>query len=168
MKLDFGCGTKKQDGHHGVDAIKFDGVDYQLDCGTSPFPWRNEEIEGAYSSHFVEHLTGSQRVHFFNELYRVLKPGAQVTIITPHWSNDCAYGDPTHQWPPISEWTFQYLDKAWRDINAPHVGFTCDFQMTYGYGVDQSIAARNQEHQQFAIRHYRNAARDLHVTLTKR
>ena len=167
VKLDLGCGKNKKAGFIGVDSIQFEGVDVVHDL-RNPWPWKDGEVEQVHCSHFVEHLTGMERIDFFNELFRVLKPGGQATIITPHWSNDCAYGDPTHQWPPVSEWSFMYLNKAWRDANAPHVEYVCDFDFTYGYGVDQSIAGRNPEFGQFALKHYKNAARDIHATLTKR
>ncbi len=127
LKLDFGCGPRKREGFHGVDAIKFDGVDTVMDIRKTPWPWKDESVDEAYASHFVEHLTGQERVKFFNELYRVMRKGAKATIIVPDWSNDRAYGDPTHQWPPMSRWSFLYLIKEWRDANAPHCGYTCNF-----------------------------------------
>lgn len=176
LRLDFGCGKnpridKDAQGNiikefEGVDSINF-GQRHVFDLRSTPWPWADESVAEAHSSHFVEHLTGDERVVFFNELYRVLAKGAQAMIVTPHWSNDCAYGDPTHQWPPISSWTYMYLNKAWRDVNAPHVGYTCDFDFTYGFQLDAAIATRTQDYQMFAINHYRNGARDLVVTLTK-
>lgn len=166
LKLDFGCGKCQRDGFEGVDCIDF-GQKHVLDL-RQPWPWPANSVEEAHSSHFIEHLDGAERVHFFNELYRVLVPGGKATIIAPHWSNDCAYGDPTHKWPPISNWTFLYLFKQWRDANAPHTGYTCDFDWTFGFNLDPAIGARNQEYQQFAVNHYRNGARDLQGVLTKR
>lgn len=166
LKLDFGCGRTPREGFDGVDQIDF-GQAHVMDV-RGPWAWADESVEEAHSSHFVEHLTGTERIHFFNELHRILIKGAKASIITPHWSNDCAYGDPTHQWPPISNWTYLYLNKEWRTANAPHVGYTCDFDVPQGFGLDASILARNAEYQQFAINHYRNAARDLHATLVKR
>jgi hypothetical protein len=125
-RLDLGCGTKKMAGFHGVDEIGFPGVDTIYDL-RNPWIWKDESISEVYSSHFIEHLTGIERVHFFNELYRVLKPGAQARIITPHWSHERAYGDPTHQWPPVCSWTYHYLNQEWRIKNAPHTGYCCNF-----------------------------------------
>src|SRR4029450_1928126 len=93
-------------------------------------------VEEAHASHFVEHLNATQRIHFVNELYRVLIPGAKCQIIVPSWSSCRAYGDLTHQWPPISEFWFYYLSKDWRAQNAPHNDFyQCDFDVTWGYGL---------------------------------
>lgn len=168
IKLDIGCGKNKREGFSGIDAMKFDGVDHVLDVRKTPWPWGDETVDEVFSSHFVEHLTGAERIPFFNELYRVMKVGATAQIVTPDWSNSCAYGDPTHQWPPMSGWYPFYLHKPWRDVNAPHVGYTCDFDFQNGIGWDQSVMTRNEEWRGFAAAHYINSARDLYVNLTKR
>lgn len=174
LKLDFGCGTRKQDGFIGVDKIAFKGVDVVLDVGKEPFPWDDNSVDEAYASHFVEHLTSSERIHFFNELYRVLKKDAKATIICPYWGSSRAYGDPTHRWPPVGEYTFSYLNKEWRSKEAPHTdiknwddGYSCNFDATWGYGMHMMLASRNQEFQQFAINFYKEAAQDIHATLIK-
>lgn len=168
VKLDIGCGKNKQHGFIGVDSIAFEGVDVVHDVRVSPWPWADEEVEQVHCSHFIEHLTGEERVAFFNELARVMKNGAQAQIISPHWSHDCAYGDPTHKWPPISGWTFMYLNKGWREVNAPHVAYTCDFDWTVGGIWDEWLNIRNQDMKVFAMQRYVNSMRDIMVTLTKR
>jgi hypothetical protein len=174
VKLDIGCGTKKREGFIGVDAIAFEGVDVVLDV-RKPWPWDHDSVDEAHCSHFIEHLTGVERCHFVNELCRVLKPKAQATIIVPSWTSNRAYGDPTHQWPPVSEMWFYYLGKDWRATQAPHTdkahwsqGFDCDFDATWGYGMHPQLMTRNDEFRQFALQWYREAAQDIHVTLTKR
>jgi hypothetical protein len=179
LKVDFGCGPNPKEGFTGVDQYPFDGkVDIVGDV-THPAFWRMQFDDGvideAHASHFVEHLTAKQRIVFFNGLWRAMKPGAQATIIVPHWASTRAYGDPTHQWPPFAEMALYYLDKEWRATNAPHTdaenwdeGFTCDFTATWGYGLHQSLATWNPERQQYAISYYKEAAADLHATITKR
>ncbi|MCY7387795.1 MAG: class I SAM-dependent methyltransferase, partial [Burkholderiales bacterium] len=104
MKLDLGCGLKKQEGHVGVDSLSLPGVDVVADLRVAPWPWPDGSVDRVFSAHFVEHLTAAERIIFFNEVWRVLKPGAEAEIITPDWSHASAYGDPTHQWPPMSHW----------------------------------------------------------------
>jgi len=173
IRLDLGCGKNKAKGpdgqpYIGVDAISFEGVDVVHDLRCAPWPWEDNSIDEVFSSHFLEHLPGSDRIVFFNELHRVLKPGGKALIITPYWSHDCAYGDPTHAWPPISTWYVLYLNQAWRGVNAPHVGYTCDFDWTTGFGMDEWLLSRNDEVRAFAMQHYTNSVRDLHATVTKR
>lgn len=167
MKLDLGCGKNKREGFHGVDIIEFPGVDTVCDL-RKKWPWENDSIEEAHCSHFLEHLTGKQRIHFFNELYRILIPEGKVTIIVPHWSSERAYGDPTHQWPPVVFFSFYYLNKQWRDQNAPHSGFECNFEASGGNNIGQPWTSRHPEVQNFAQSHYINVALDLIVTLIKK
>lgn len=175
LLLDFGCGRnprvdKDSNGNivkefEGVDAIDF-GQKHILDLRRS-WPWKDQTVDEVSSSHFLEHLDGVERIHFMNELYRVMKFGAKATIVTPHWSNDCAYGDPTHKWPPLSNWSASYWNKEWRDINAPHCGYTCDFDCVVGVGWDASVANYNVERQMYMANHSRNAMRDVWFNLTK-
>lgn len=169
MKLDLGCGPNKREGFIGVDSRKFPGVDKVVNLGTSRWPWKANSIEESHSSHMVEHLNAAERIHFVNELHRVLVPGGKCTLIVPHWASCRAYGDLTHQWPPVSEFWFYYLGKDWRAANAPHNdGYTCDFDATWGYTLHQEIAARNQEYQIHAMNFFKEAAQDIVATLTKK
>lgn len=169
MKLDLGCGTRKKEGFIGVDSRQFDGVDVVCNLGVDPWPWQDDTVEEAHSSHMIEHLTAPQRIHFVNELHRVLKRGAKLTLAVPHWASCRAYGDLTHQWPPVSEFWFYYLNAEWRKVNAPHNdGYTCDFDATWGYSLHPSLNVRNVEYQQFALNAHKEAAQDIVATLTKR
>jgi hypothetical protein len=174
IKLDIGCGKNKKEGFIGVDQYKMPGVDKVMDL-RKKWPYKNDSVSEVHCSHFIEHLTGTERVHFLNELYRVLKKGAKVTLVTPHWASNRAYGDPTHQWPPVSEMFFYYLSKEWRKTQAPHTdqefnkdGYNCDFEATWGYSMHQSLVSRNQEYQQNALQFYKEAAQDTIATLTKK
>jgi hypothetical protein len=174
LKLDIGCGKHKKAGFLGVDQIAFEGVDTVIDVRLR-WPWADGSVEEVHCSHFLEHLTAQERIHFVNELHRVLVTGGKAAIITPHWASNRAYGDPTHQWPPVAEMWFYYLDPTWREENAPHTdarwtpgGFSCHFDATWSYGMHPMLQTRNQEFQQWALNFYREAAQDLHATVTKR
>ncbi len=198
IRLDLGCGPGKKVGFIGVDSIAFPGVDkvvnlaepiyvpmpkefeHLADCferkiaGYKPWPWRDNSVEEAHSSHCVEHFARKERIHFFNELYRVLKPGGKCTVIVPHWASCRAYGDMTHEWPAVAEFFWFYLKKEWRMANAPHndiqwwaAGYTCNFDAVWGYSLEPGVAARNQEYQQFAMQYYLESRQDTICTLTK-
>lgn len=169
MKLDLGCGNKPKEGFQGVDVRDYGRSDIIVADLRQRWPFEDGSIDEAYSHHFVEHLTAPERIHFANELYRVLKPGAHAEIIVPHWSSGRAYGDLTHQWPPVSEFWFWYLKRAWRDENAQHASFdySCDFQVNWGTSLDEEVGVRNQEYQQFASKFYREACLDIHSTWIK-
>ena len=151
-----------------------EGVDTVLTIGSEAWPWDDNSIEEIHASHFLEHLTQTERAHFMNEAYRVLQPGGKVTVITPHWASNRAYGDITHKWPAVSEMFFYYLKREWRESQAPHTdkkwnpdGFSCDFDATWGYSFSPDLASRHPEHVQFALQNYKEAAQDTHATLAK-
>lgn len=166
LRLDLGCGKNKAAGFTGVDELPMPGVDIVADL-RKPWPWADSSVDEVNCSHFLEHLERLERVHFCNELYRVLKNGAKATITTPNWSSSRAYGDPTHKWPPVSEFMNYYLDRPWRKANAPHTDaefvpgmFDCDFGVTWGFSLHPQIAQKNTEQQQFAIQFYKEACQD--------
>lgn len=182
LRLDFGSGPHPREGFLGVDILDF-GQKYVLDI-RQKWPWKDSSVEEAHCSHFLEHLTAQERVHFMNELHRVLVPGGKCQIITPHWASGRAYGDPTHQWPPVAEMAFYYISREWRlgdssktppvPANAPHTdvkfnpeGFSCDFAATWGYSLHPEVATRNQEYQQYAVTFLKEAASDIIATLVK-
>jgi hypothetical protein len=172
VKLDFGCGPNKRAGFEGVDARQFVGVDHVVDLTKTPWKWPDNSVEEAHASHFVEHLTAVQRVAFCNELYRILQPGATCQIIVPHWASCRAYGDPTHQWPPVSEFWFYYLSKDWRAQNAPHTdlawnpqGFSCDFEATWAYSLRADLMVRSEEYRQDAMQNHKEVLLDTLATL---
>lgn len=206
LKLDVGCGKNKQPGFIGIDQYDFDGVDIVADLRsprwhakkvpdsikprlvehmnarveTTSWSFKEDSVDEIHCSHFLEHLTNLndrwERVHFFNECYRIMKPGAQMRIVFPHWSSHRFYGDPTHK-EPFSEMGFLYLNKNWRLNlnNAPHAdisvnpnGYTCDFDPTWVVSYEtQRFAGRSAEYVQYALQNYKDVAMDIHATLTK-
>ena len=187
LKLDLGCGKNKQAGLIGVDSIAFPGVDVVHDL-RKPWPWKDDSVDYVHSSHFLEHLTAQERCFFCNELWRVLKPGrpdpmnpavtvpgGQALIITPNWSAARAYGDPTHLWPPVSEFMHQYLDRNWRETQAAHTdkkylpwGYDCDFFCTWGFGLHSEVLTKNSETQRFMMTFNKEACQDTVSTWVKR
>lgn len=171
LKIDLGCGTRKKDGFTGADVLAFEGVDVVLNLGKARWPWADNSVAEAHCSHMLEHLTSLERAHFFNELYRVLAPGAKALVQTPYWASNRAYGDPTHIWPPVSEFSYFYLSAEWRKTEAPHTEslFTCDFKgTTWGFvGNPGLLTGRDERFTNFAISHYKDAVLDLVATLIK-
>lgn len=176
LRLDLGCGPNPREGFAGVDVLPFDGkVAHVLDLRHTPWPWADGSVAEAQASHLIEHFTAPLRVQFCNELYRVLMLDGTCHVIVPHWASCRAYGDPTHQWPPVSEFWFYYLHAEWRMANAPHTdrqhtpeGLACHFEATWGYTLRPDLAVRNQDYQQFATQNYKEVCQDLVATLTKR
>jgi len=169
LRIDLGSGQQHEAGWTGVDVSPESGAEVVHDLTAAPWPFGDDSVDEARSTHFLEHLTGPQRVAFMDELWRVLKPGAECQIVVPYWSSMRAVQDYTHQWPPLCEASFLYFNKGWRAQNKlDHYAVKCDFDFTYGYVLAPHLLTRAEEYRTFAVGNYLNAVSDLQVTLTKR
>ena len=168
-KLDLGCGDNKREGFFGIDKYKTNSTDAELDLLSFPWPIADESITEIHCSHFFEHIPKNLRPKFMDEVYRILKKGGTALFICPMGNR--MYQDYTHEWPPVLPESFLYFDKDWRTANKLLHGeydIKSDFSFTYGYSLDQMVASRNLEFQQFALKFFQNAATDLYVTLVKK
>ncbi|MGK2953665.1 MAG: class I SAM-dependent methyltransferase [Thiobacillus sp.] len=178
MKIDIGCGGKKKEGYVGLDQYPMPGVDHVVNIGTEVWPFENGSVGEAYSSNFLEHLTNlngaNERVHFFNELFRVLRFGAKAFIAIPHWNSCRYYGDPTHK-EPFSEFGVYYLNREWRLSQAPHTdivwnpkGYSCDFDSSLGYVLQPKFRNLKIEEKEYTQARLRDAVEELHLHLVRR
>ena len=166
VKLNLACGQIKMDGFTGVDKVKTDAVDVVHDLETFPWPFESGSVDEVHCSHYIEHT--ADLIAFVDELWRIMKPGARATIIAPYYTSIRAWQDPTHK-RPISEMTFMYFNKGWRDANKlDHYSIKSDFDFTYGYQMMPDWANRAEEARVFAMRHYCNVISDIHIVLTKK
>jgi predicted SAM-dependent methyltransferase len=93
--LDLGCGRKKQEpGAIGVDCQPRSAADVRADLTRFPWPFASGCAHRIYLSHFLEHQPDILRV--MAEVHRIGKAGAEVIVITPHYSSHDSYTDPTH------------------------------------------------------------------------
>lgn len=94
--LDIGCGKKKQEaGAIGVDCQPGSTADVLANLAAFPWPFAEACATRIYLSHFLEHQPDILRV--MAEVHRIGKAGAEVIIVTPHYSSPDSYTDPTHQ-----------------------------------------------------------------------
>jgi hypothetical protein len=108
--LDIGCGRNKNHGHIGIDMMDVPEVDIVHDLESFPWPIPDESIIRAVSAHVVEHINPHKGVfvNFMNEVWRVLKMGAQFAISTPYCISPGYFQDPTHC-NPCNENTWAYF-----------------------------------------------------------
>jgi SAM-dependent methyltransferase len=129
--LDLGCGGAKTPGAFGVDVHPLPGVDLVHNLDDRPWPLPAGEFDRIVASHVIEHV--ADPVAFMNEAHRVARPGATVEIVTPHFSNRCAFADPTHR-RALSVRAFDFFTGS-----PPHtpgrlaVGFNYLFQHRFAY-----------------------------------
>lgn len=183
LAVDLGCGQLKssieffEQNFHitpdkviGVDIVKCDGVDIVHDLTKFPYPFKDESVDAIFSSHFVEHLDGFERMKFFDECHRILKPEGKIRLVHPYYKSVRATQDPTHKWPPISESSYLYWDKSWREANKlDHYPISCDFEFNIYYiWQDMTVANKNEETRMFNIDKYWNIVADMIVDLKKK
>lgn len=73
-KINLGCGGNKLPGWTNYDA--------EVDI-SQPLPFGDNEVDFMLAEHVVEHISFHEAYRFFEECYRVLKPGGIARILTP-------------------------------------------------------------------------------------
>lgn len=112
IRLDIGCGGHKQGPDWvGLDMRGLPGVDIVHNVTVQPWPLPAESVLCAVASHLVEHIPPHDFgfIRFMNEVWRVLKPGGEFAIATPHGYSPGYLQDPTHC-NPCNEATWAYFD----------------------------------------------------------
>ncbi len=107
-RIDLGCGQRKQSGCFGIDKTAYDGVDLALDLRFAKLPFKDEQLEYVWTSHFLEHLSFEEVLFLFNEIYRVMAVGGTLEIVVPHGFSYSGMADLSHKtfW---TEDTFGYF-----------------------------------------------------------
>ncbi|MBV8807624.1 MAG: methyltransferase domain-containing protein [Acidobacteriaceae bacterium] len=94
--LDVGCGINKYPGSIGLDRNLNTRADVIADLDQFPFPLRDNSFREIRAIHVIEHVTDVIRL--MEEFHRLLAPGGQAFIITPHYTDYSSFCDPTHRW----------------------------------------------------------------------
>jgi Uncharacterized protein conserved in bacteria len=93
--LDLGCGLRKHPGAIGIDANPRSHADIIHDLNRFPYPFPDNHFDEIISDNTLEHLEDVLKV--MEELHRIAKPSALVTLIVPFFSHQQANTDPTHK-----------------------------------------------------------------------
>lgn len=167
LRVDLAAGANRREGFIGVDLHKTDCVDIVCDLQNMTWPFEDGTVDEVWCCHYIEHC--SNLVHFWSELYRILKVGGTATIIAPYGKNNRAWQDPTHVRAIVEE-SFLYLDKNYRAVNKlTHYLSSVDFEFVVTYlNIAPEWMNRSEEAKAFAIRHYWNVVADIQAILKKR
>jgi predicted SAM-dependent methyltransferase len=96
-RVDLGAGARKKEGCFGIDLSSYEGVDLQMDLRMNKLPFSDRQLEYAYASHFLEHLTFEENLFLFNEVYRCMQEGGVFEIIVPHGFSYAGMTDLSHK-----------------------------------------------------------------------
>ena len=96
INLEIGCGERKpcRADFIGLDRFPLPGVDIVCDLDTRPIPLPDNHCDLVYASHVLEHVSNLLAV--MREIWRVCKPGAQLCILAPYYSNTVNFANPYH------------------------------------------------------------------------
>lgn len=92
--LNLGCGQRPMAGAVNVDLSPLCGPDLVHDLRQFPWPLEAGAFSEVRCQDILEHLPDTIRT--MEEIHRVCRAGAAVTITAPHFSCANAFTDPTH------------------------------------------------------------------------
>jgi len=78
VRINFGCGSNRIEG--------WINHDIEVDL-TKRLPYDDSQADYVFAEHVVEHLTIHEAYRFFQECYRILKPGGAIRITVPSVTN---------------------------------------------------------------------------------
>lgn len=137
IRLDLGCGNKKQEGWLGVDirqtkSVAHPDAEWSVDPDiiadiTKPLPMPDDYADEIRAIHVIEHFDVWTVPDIVKEWVRVLKPGGKLAIecpdlhkvaklmdvpeIPPNMTLWALYGDPRHKSPEMMhKWCYRTTD----------------------------------------------------------
>lgn len=94
--LDLGCGPRKLPGAIGIDLYPYLGVDMVRDLRRG-LPFDDSRFDRVNAHHVLEHFDGEDLFFLVEEMWRVARPGGQLTICVPDLTSANRYRDPLHR-----------------------------------------------------------------------
>lgn len=109
--------------------------------GMDSIPYPDNTFETAVAIHVLEHIgrqgDTAEWFYFWEELYRVLKPGGQLQFESPMWSSPWCWADPGHT-RAIAPESFAFLRQdnyRIKDSSITPYRVRCDFRLAT-YRID--------------------------------
>lgn len=149
--LHLGCGRKQYEAarlfeyvglrhpSEGVEVMHLDGdaslkPDLVAELGAEPIPFADDSVDLIIIWHTLEHIGMQGDItewfQFWEEAYRVLRPGGWIYGESPYYDSIWAWSDPTHA-RAISEHSFVFFSqdsyRVERSAISPY-RIACDFQ----------------------------------------
>ena len=71
-------------------------ADVLVELDRFPYPFKDNSFGGLQAVHVIEHL--SDIIRAVEEFHRIVRPGGEVFLVTPHYTDFSSFCDPTHRW----------------------------------------------------------------------
>ena len=104
--LDVGCGINKLAGAIGIDRNPGTRADVLCDLDHIPYPFKDSSFDRLQAVHVIEHV--ADVIKMMEEFHRLLRPGGEALIITPHYTDFSSFCDPTHKWH-LNSYSLRYF-----------------------------------------------------------
>lgn len=153
LRLDLGSGPRPAPGFKGVDVVPGQ-TDFTFDlCNGERWPFEDDSVDELRTSHFIEHIDAiyispgkshgaeprrlDALLWFFDEAFRVAKPGATFTVQWPALKSVRAFQDPTHRrFIPAETITYLCIEGR-KAMGVEHYGATCNWIGTVAPTIPQ-------------------------------
>lgn len=149
-RLSIGCGFSVQDGFIGIDVRPSKNPNQiEHDLEEYPWPFPSDAFGLGVAGMVIEHISPARlgTVRFMNEIWRVLKPGAQLMLSTPYGMSPMSITDPGHT-RCFTESTWFYFDplnqsNLWNEYRPrPWKLIACTFQT---HGLMEVVMEKRRE-----------------------
>lgn len=97
LKVDLGCGMRKECGWFGIDVRQFKCVDKVMNCGKELLPFEDNSVDEIKSIHLFEHMYPEEFLFCMAECWRVLNPNGFIHIEVPKAGTQAFYIHPDHK-----------------------------------------------------------------------
>ena len=137
-----------------LDGMAHVGAHLTATLGEDAIALPADSVDLIIATHVLEHIGRQGELagwfQFWGEVYRVLKPGARLQFLSPYYTSQWCWGDPTHS-RAIGEFTFLYLDQDAYRVPAEQTAIPdyrppCDLQLArWGLVADSDEQTRMRE-----------------------
>lgn len=176
MKINIGAGDTRLEGYINCDHDPLTDPDHLVDLEKDKLPFDDNSVDTVVAHHVLEHL-GEGYFHCLQEIYRVCKHGAIVSIIVPHHAHESFWADPTHR-RPITVLGLQLFSKKFNQYCKENsfassrlaYYYRVDFEvLDFRYIPDDRVKSKmenwgNAQIEDYAAEHW-NIIKEIHVKL---
>lgn len=147
IKVNIGCGYKKEEGFINIDADPLTEPDHVIDLEKAKLPFEDDTVDEVRAWHILEHI-GEGFLPLMKEIYRTCKKDAVIDIQFPYHRHDMYFADPTHK-RPLTISSFTVMGKKFcdhlRDLNQSSSGIAYNFDIDFEYVKHTNVVSKEYQ-----------------------